>query len=284
LRISLPTRFTSRNPNDCHSRRSAAISHPHRSRSYCINVHDRADGEAQRRESEANLRHTLFQIIDGALNCAFGFFQVTDEESPPAPSRVSTISGASTGGTTGADHHPATDDRLPLAVVGDGMSPGRRVPAGDLRRRGEHRLKNIARPLQLFSWRPHAMAVDSMAPTRQSRSTPLLLDGAAPGGRLYRLRIHAAMLRRPEGPVIGRQRSTCDLVVAHPSVSRQHARLLPGGMIALIEDLDSTNGTSVAGVSLAKGERVPLVPGYQVTLGDVRFEVRLGSEDAGPDD
>jgi class 3 adenylate cyclase len=125
---------------------------------------------------------------------------------------------------------------------------------------GEHRLKNIARPLQLFAWRPCDTTVDSRAPTRRSRAGELLLDGVAPGGRLYRLRIRPDMLRRPEGIVIGRQSATCDLVVAHPSVSRQHARLTADGMMALIEDLDSTNGTSVAGVGLAKGRPVPCCP------------------------
>ena len=148
---------------------------------------------------------------------------------------------------------------------------------------GEHRLKNIGKPVQLFSWRPYDPAVDSKAPTRRSRATALLLDGVAPGGRLYRLRIRPDMLRKPEGLVIGRQSATCDLVVAHPSVSRQHARLTADGMTAVIEDLESTNGTSVAGVSLSKGRAVPLLPGNQLTLGDVRFEVRLAGNEASPD-
>ncbi len=42
-----------------------------------------------------------------------------------------------------------------------------------------------------------------------------------------------------------------DIVVNHPQVSRQHARLMRQGNVLILEDLGSTNGTFVSGVRLS---------------------------------
>jgi len=72
---------------------------------------------------------------------------------------------------------------------------------------------------------------------------------------------------------IGRDAS-CDLCLAHPTVSKLHARIspAPGGQ-RVIEDLGSTNGTFVNGVPLNHGERRTLLAADTVQVGPVRVHL-----------
>ena len=63
--------------------------------------------------------------------------------------------------------------------------------------------------------------------------------------------------------MVGRDR-TCSIVLAHPAVSRRHARITLSGQNALLEDLHSANGTYV---NNARVERVALKPGDVVRFG-----------------
>lgn len=81
-----------------------------------------------------------------------------------------------------------------------------------------------------------------------------------------------------EGLVLGRHSEQCDLVVAHGSLSRRHARLRLSDGRLTIEDLGSTNGTIVDGMRLPPETPRPLRDGAQVLLGEIRFVV---SESAG---
>jgi hypothetical protein len=63
---------------------------------------------------------------------------------------------------------------------------------------------------------------------------------AAPGSPAIDVRLPAPTADR--ALVIGRARS-CDLVVAHDTVSRRHAELVRDGSRWLLRDLSSTNGT-----------------------------------------
>jgi pilus assembly protein CpaF len=69
--------------------------------------------------------------------------------------------------------------------------------------------------------------------------------------------------------LIGRHYS-CDVVLADHSVSRKHARVIfrDGGWI--LQDLDSTNGTTVNGATVG---RCALQPGDQLVLGTERLRV-----------
>jgi serine/threonine-protein kinase len=63
--------------------------------------------------------------------------------------------------------------------------------------------------------------------------------------------------------MVGRDR-TCSIVLAHPAVSRRHARITVGGQTPVLEDLQSANGTYV---NNARVERVVLKPGDIVRFG-----------------
>jgi class 3 adenylate cyclase len=75
-----------------------------------------------------------------------------------------------------------------------------------------------------------------------------------------------------EGLVVGRHTEQCQIVIAHGSLSRKHARLLflsEGGLS--IEDLGSTNGTIVDGMRLPANQPRPLRHGAQIVMGEIRF-------------
>jgi two-component system, NtrC family, response regulator AtoC len=77
---------------------------------------------------------------------------------------------------------------------------------------------------------------------------------------------------------VGRSR-TCDITIDHPSVSREHA-CFHGGRPIYVEDLGSTNGTTVGGARIPSGARVPIERGQVVAIGAAVLVVH-GSGDAG---
>ncbi len=68
---------------------------------------------------------------------------------------------------------------------------------------------------------------------------------------------------------VGRS-SGCDLVISHPTVSRQHATFVYDGQSCIVRDLGSRSGTLVNG-RLARES--PVATGDVVTLGDVQISV-----------
>jgi hypothetical protein len=69
--------------------------------------------------------------------------------------------------------------------------------------------------------------------------------------------------------VVGRD-PACDVVLADPTVSRQHARLVFRGAGWVIQDLRSTNGTVLNGDRIGRSE---LHPGDRLLLGHERLLV-----------
>jgi adenylate cyclase len=60
----------------------------------------------------------------------------------------------------------------------------------------------------------------------------------------------------------------------HSTVSRRHARLLIAANTLQIEDLGSTNGTSVDGAVVISGILQPLQAGARLRIGDIELTVR----------
>ncbi len=77
-----------------------------------------------------------------------------------------------------------------------------------------------------------------------------------------------------DGVRIGRDRGACEVAVLHPSVSAVHARVERTATGWRIVDLNSRNGTAVAGV-IARPD-APLVPGQPVRLGEIVLGFALG--------
>jgi len=75
---------------------------------------------------------------------------------------------------------------------------------------------------------------------------------------------------------VGRSRR-CDVCIDHPSVSREHA-VFYGSNPVSVEDLGSTNGTSIAGSRIPKGSRVGVERGQVVTIGAAVLVVRSALE------
>lgn len=68
---------------------------------------------------------------------------------------------------------------------------------------------------------------------------------------------------------VGRHHS-CDVQLSDPRVSRRHARLVFRDGVWVVQDLESTNGTSVNGVAVG---RCRVRPGDEVSFGGERLRV-----------
>jgi class 3 adenylate cyclase len=134
---------------------------------------------------------------------------------------------------------------------------------------GEHRLKNVSRPIHVFHVRQAAAAKPS--PLR----TKVIFEGADSSGIKYAFEVSLGRLASSAGGlVIGRAAGQCELVVSHATVSRRHARLTLAGESLRIEDLGSTNGTSVDGKAAPAGMTLPLQAASRLRLGDVELSIR----------
>ena len=139
---------------------------------------------------------------------------------------------------------------------------------------GEHRAKNVSRPIHIY----HVRAREN-DPTRTSPFNPLRgtlsFRGADLSGRKFGFDLALDGLKRQQSVVIGRDSNQCEVVLLHPTVSRRHARLGVASDNKLqIEDMGSTNGTSVDGVAVDPGRSQSLAPGAKLTIGDIELIVR----------
>jgi len=139
---------------------------------------------------------------------------------------------------------------------------------------GEQQLKNVSRSVQIFHVR-HSKQAPVSTTTRMVPQITLLFDGPDSAGRKHTFEVALAkLMTQPQGMVIGRSADQCELVVAHATVSRRHARLSLAGEALQVEDLGSTNGTAVDGTVLRAGEPVVLRAGNKLRIGDVDLLVR----------
>jgi len=104
---------------------------------------------------------------------------------------------------------------------------------------------------------------------------------AAPSAQRHLLVWGGSEIRLSDGAnVIGRE-PPAGIVIPHPSVSREHARIAVEGERALLEDLGSKNGTYRGGARVEAP--TPLADGDELRFGAVRVSYR-GPAAAGPAD
>jgi class 3 adenylate cyclase len=137
---------------------------------------------------------------------------------------------------------------------------------------GEQRLKNVSRPVQVY----HIRAREASRTTTQSPpQVTLRFEGTDSAGRRFTFDLPLGrLMAMPDGMVIGRAADQCELLLAHGTVSRRHARVRLLADALQIEDLGSTNGTTVNGAALRPGAAVALGTGANLRMGDVALTVR----------
>jgi adenylate cyclase len=141
---------------------------------------------------------------------------------------------------------------------------------------GEHMLKNVSRSVQIFHVKHAKAAAPSLhTTTRMVPQITLRFEGTDSTKTKHSFEVTLEkLMSRSDGMVIGRAADQCDFVVAHPTVSRRHARLRVAGEAIQVEDLGSTNGTRVGEQALKAGEPVALHAGNKLRLGDVDMLMR----------
>jgi len=100
-----------------------------------------------------------------------------------------------------------------------------------------------------------------------------------PRNRLLRLKIGFRTLLLSAGSITIGRKSTCDLVLDDPQISREHARVIVSDASAAIQDLSSGNGVTVNGRRIQGLHR--LVIGDRIQIGTHTIQV-IGPSDAGP--
>ena len=102
-----------------------------------------------------------------------------------------------------------------------------------------------------------------------------VLDGRDEDGIRYLLRISGDKLLGDTGVVIGRNPKDSPYIINHADVSRKHARMKVMKNRVFIEDLGSTNGTSVNGQSIEEKGPVSVDSGDQIIIGSVVMNLRV---------
>jgi len=142
--------------------------------------------------------------------------------------------------------------------------------------RGEHRAKNVSRPLHIYHVHARAASAQTTAAILPRTMRAMLhCHGTDPNGRKFGFDLDLDRLEnQPEGVVIGRDVDQCDVVLSHPTVSRRHARLVLAQYRLEVADMGSTNGTSVDGAVVQPGVSWPVESGATLRIGDVELAVR----------
>ena len=107
----------------------------------------------------------------------------------------------------------------------------------------------------------------------RSSAPDVFIEGETPP---IALKIPGAALVERAGAVVGRSPSASTFVINHEQISRQHFRLSLVSQQVMIEDLGSTNGTSVDSVALEPGQQRPVGEGSRLGLGDLELTLHIG--------
>lgn len=106
----------------------------------------------------------------------------------------------------------------------------------------------------------------------RSSAPDVFLEGSTPP---IALKIPGASLVEP-GALIGRSPAESTFVINHEQISRRHFRLSLVAQQIMLEDLGSTNGTSIDGVAVEAGKQTPVRDGSRLALGDLKLTLHIG--------
>lgn len=99
----------------------------------------------------------------------------------------------------------------------------------------------------------------------------LVIEGVLADGEHFEL--SCPVSRHAVNVLIGR--GDVDLRIESPAVSRRHARVNGDRTALMLEDLGSSNGSSINGVPCLEGEILYVEPGDDIVLGNARFTLEL---------
>lgn len=113
-----------------------------------------------------------------------------------------------------------------------------------------------------------------------------MTDQAPPDGRTNIDQIHILLPNQTvrsegvkrSGMLIGREAS-CDLVLDHPSISRQHARIEFDGADYRVTDLNSKNGTYLGNVRLLSGTATTWTPDENLRVGEIWMRLERAEQE-----
>jgi S1-C subfamily serine protease len=107
-------------------------------------------------------------------------------------------------------------------------------------------------------------------------SGAVILDAMEPSGRLVRIEISRSVAdRSPDGFVVGRMADICHASVSDKLLSKRQARFYWTNGELVVEDLNSTNPTSVNGEELAPFEPHRLRNGDVLLMGSLEYTVTI---------
>ncbi len=114
-----------------------------------------------------------------------------------------------------------------------------------------------------------------MTDEHNERLIQFVLDGRDENGTRFLLRFSEDKMNDPEGVVIGRSPGSSPYKINHLDISRKHFCLKLMKNQAFIEDLLSTNGTSLNGLAIGNKGLVAIDSGDQIRIGSVVMTFRV---------
>lgn len=87
--------------------------------------------------------------------------------------------------------------------------------------------------------------------------------------------LRGTTIRLAASPILIGRAPECTLVLSDDYASNRHARVFPHDGEWFVEDLGSTNGTTLSGTPIQSGA-VPFKPGASIKIGHTEIELRRG--------
>jgi hypothetical protein len=114
-------------------------------------------------------------------------------------------------------------------------------------------------------------------PQDYDKAEPLEVKGSAVTGALVSVTINGATSESEITSfpcLMGRETSSCNLVISEPAVSRRHAQIIEEDGNLYLEDVSEHNGTFINGIKLPPLGRARIHEGDQISLGRAEIDVQ----------